>query len=117
MADLTLIRWDDYSIPITLTNADWSAYDLTNCTVYFTIKDIDKIDLPDSESALLKKKITTHTDPTHWKTTLTLSNTDTNITIWEKRFDIQIKTAMWKIHSTMRWTVIIEDDVTKSLSI
>ena len=116
MADFNLIVWNDYSIPITLTNADWSPYDLTNCKVFFTIKFTDKIDLPDSESALLKKIITTHTFPTQWKTTLTLTNVDTNIEVGEKAYDITIKTAGWLIHHANRGTVEIVDSVTKEFS-
>jgi hypothetical protein len=48
--------------------------------VFFTIKFTDKIDLPDT-AALLKKKITAHTDPTQGKTVLTLTASETNIDV------------------------------------
>lgn len=116
MADFNLIVGNDYSIPIILTNSDWTPYDLTNCVVFFTIKFTDKIDLPDT-AALLKKKITAHTDPTQGKTVLTLTASETNIDVWLKAFDITIKTATGLIHHANRWTVEIVDSVTKDFSI
>ena len=111
-----MIYGSDYSVPVTFTyDSDWTPYDLTWCTVYFTVKYTDKIDLADS-TALIKKTITSHTDPTLWKTTITLTDDETKIDIWTKAYDLAIKTAGWLIHHANSGTLLVKDSVTKDFS-
>ena len=76
---ITLIRGDDYAIPMTFTNADGSAYDLTDCTVRFTVKSTQELVANDDTDAVIAKVITSHSDPEAGETVLTLSHTDTAI--------------------------------------
>lgn len=77
---ITLIRGDDYQIPVTITNADATPYDLTGATVRFTIKPTLQLTTDSDASAVITKTIISHTDPSAGETEIVLSNTDTNIT-------------------------------------
>ena len=63
-----------------------TAIDITGDTIFFTVK-INKTDSDDD--ALIKKDITTHTDPTEGESQISLSTTDTTIAAGEYYFDIK----------------------------
>lgn len=116
MSDIiTLIRGDDYSIPITITNSDWTAYNLTGCTIRFTARPSSTLYDTDDTTAIISKTITSHTTPASWISLITLSNTDTDIAIWEYDYDLQITTATNKIHSSVKWKLNVVQDVTKDI--
>ena len=74
---ISIIKGTDNSIKITFTENDVPV-NITGYTILFTVKkqcDINK----DDDFALIKKTITTHSDPTHGESTLILSSTDTDI--------------------------------------
>lgn len=111
--DIVIIRGDTYNMPITFNNSDWSVVDLTGCVIFFTVKPKGNSKSDDSDS-VIQKRISSHTDPTHGKSLLVLSSTDTDIAYWEYIYDFQLKTSGWDIHSTSKGTFTIENDVTKS---
>ena len=111
---LTLIRGDDYQIPVTITNADGTAYNLTGATVRFTVKPTLQLDTDSDASAVIAKTIISHTDASAGETEIVLSNTDTNITPWNYTYDLQITTVAGKVHSSYSGKVTVLADVTRT---
>lgn len=108
-----VIRWDSYNIVVHFKNDDWTDINITNNVVFFTVKDIFGLEPSVDTNAKIQKTITVHSDPTHGKTILPLTASDTNLTPGEYVFDFQLKTATGDIHSTQSGTFIVTEDVTK----
>lgn len=62
--------------------------DITGWTVTMTVK--ADLESTDDTSALIKKVVTIHSDPTHGKTQITLEASETNF-VGDFYYDIQIK--------------------------
>jgi len=109
--NLRLFRGDDYTISLEFTEGG-VAKDITDWTIYFTLKK----NLDDSDDdAVLKKDVTEHSDPTHGKTEIVLTNSDTDALAGVYDYDIQYKDnstpAIVKTVITGKMTV--EKDVTR----
>lgn len=100
----------DYALTFTSNSV---AYNITGATVWFTLKK-DRNDA-DSE-AVLQKSISSHSDPTNGKTTLSLTSTDTAIEAGRYFYDFQIKTASGSIITFLSGTVDVLEDVTRTTS-
>lgn len=87
MAKLSIYRENTVNIPVTFTGVD-----LTGATVYFTVKSAPDADSADT-TALIKKDVTVHTNPTAGQTTILLTPTDTDVTPGDYGYDIKLKTA------------------------
>lgn len=113
MSKISIIRWDDYGIKIKFTNADWTPVNLTDTTVFFTVK--SEYDLTDDNDiqAFIQKDITIHINPLLWETILPLFKTDTSVEAWAYTYDLQLKTADWNIKSTIKGDFVVLQDVTK----
>lgn len=80
-------RGDDQVLALEFTE-NGAVKDITGWTIYFTLKK----NIEDSDaSAVLKKDITTHTDPTNGKTEIPLLNTETDVLEGIYFYDIQYK--------------------------
>lgn len=73
-------------------NLSFTGVDLTGSTVYFTIKSAYDSDQADA-SAIIKKDITSHTNPTQGLTTITLLPADTSVAAGKYGYDIKLKKA------------------------
>ena len=73
-------------------NLAFTDVDLSGATVYFTVKVFEDSSEDDS-TALIKKDITSHTDPTAGLTTITLTPSETNKTPKLYKYDIKLKKA------------------------
>lgn len=105
-----IYRGDDKAYTIHFKDQDSVDVDITGWTIRFTLKkNIDNSD----EDAKIKKDITTHTDPTHGKTLLILSNTDTNLTPGKYYYDIQVEDAAGHITTLIRKTLVIRKEITR----
>lgn len=106
---ITIIRGDDQSLDLTIKNADGSAFNLTDCTVYFTVKKR----FHDSDTdAIIKKDVTVHTNAAGGLTTVELTKTDTTIDARKYLWDIQVKDSSDKIFSVVYGDFIVKHDVT-----
>lgn len=112
---LEIIRGDTYEIPVSFKNANGSAYDLTGCTVYFTVKALSVLDESNDDNAIIAKEYSSGLD-TSGVVTLILSTTDTNQTSGDYVWDLQIKTADDEIISSQRGKMKIVYDVTRRTS-
>jgi hypothetical protein len=97
---LALTRGDSQTYPITFKTAAGVVYDISNWTVYFTLK--ENTDLPDS-AASLQKVLVSGTNATmgfgtfgtSGIATISLYPSDTvNLTPKEYDFDIKVRTAV-----------------------
>ena len=85
--NFSLPRGDDQIFALEFTE-NGAIKDITGWTIYFTLKkNIDDADA----SAVLKKDMTTHTDPTNGKTEIPLLNTETDTLEGIYYYDIQYK--------------------------
>ena len=107
---LKIIRGDTININVEFTDVNDSAIDIAGATVYFTMKQ----SLDDSDAqAIIKKVVTTHSDPTHGKTTISLTATETATFVpGQYYYDISIKYANGNIQSVPKDEVFVEADVT-----
>ena len=62
MNKITIIRGDDYTMPITIKKADGTAYNLKGCTLFFTVKEKSKIGVENDNTFIISKDITEHID-------------------------------------------------------
>lgn len=87
--------------------------DITGYTFYFTVKRlVDNV--KDDSSALIQKDITTFTDPTNGKFTLSLTKDETDIPQGEYVYDFQYKKPDGSIHTINENPLcIVEGDVTR----
>lgn len=111
-------RGDSRDIRVTVTDSETGdPLDLTGSTVFFTLKaEIDN-DLADS-SALIKKDVVSHTDPTAGKTTIRLLPSETGaLTPGEKYpYDIQVKLSGGDVMTIVSGKIRITADVTRRTS-
>ena len=114
---MTIIRGDDYNMAITLRDKDKEPIDITNCTLFFTVKKKSGIKRDDDEQYIIKKDITQHIDAEAWKTALILTKEETDVDIWVFVYDFQLKTVWGEIHSTTRWEFEVKEDITKRTTI
>lgn len=110
---MTVVRRDDASFELTFTDVDGNAIDLTNGTVFFTVK--KKLTDPDEE-AYITQEITLFDDPDSGIALLELSNTDTNIAPGKYYFDVQLLTGDDKVTSSNAGSFIVSQDVTQRIT-
>lgn len=109
IANLSVVRGDDKSYLITITDGDEVAIDITGWTVFFTVKeDIDDLDAV----AKIQKDIITHTDPTNGVTTITVTDVDTALDIGNYYYDVQVKRGDGTIVTILSGVFTIERDIT-----
>lgn len=72
--DLNIYEGEDKTWTVTILDSNSVAVDITGYTFLFTVK--EKISDTDT-NAIIKKKITTHSDPTNGKTQITIDSADT----------------------------------------
>ena len=109
MNTLEIIRGDDETITVTFKDAAGTVINITGYTVYFTVK--SNLNMTDAD-AEIKKDITNHSDPTHGKTQIDLTSTDTAIASGVYYWDLQLKNSQGEISSTEKGEFKIVQDVT-----
>lgn len=111
---MNIIKGDDCDFELTFKDVDGNVIDITDATVFFTVKK----KLTDSDDdAVIKKEITDFADPTSGIAILTLTDTDTEISARSYYFDIQLKDNLGKITSTQAGKLIVSQDVTERTAI
>lgn len=112
-AKIEVYRGDHYIRTLTFKDSSKDAIDITSYTVFFTVK-TNKTDSDDN--ALIKKTITSHTDATNGITTLTLTDSDTDLAIGTHYYDIQIKDGSGNIITLTDGEFEIKQDITTRTS-
>jgi len=110
---LKIIRGDTKVYNLHFLYANGTDVDITGWKLYFTIKlRVDDTD----DQAILKKDITTHIDPTHGKTTIVLSSTETALLRGNYFYDIQMKKVDNTIQTFMLDGLEVVADITRRTS-
>lgn len=110
--DIEIVRGDDEAIELEFTDAENNtAIDLTDCAIMFTVR-ANKNDT-DDDTALIKKDVYTHTDPTNGKTTINLLHTDTAVASGTYSYDVQYVDTEGKVKTLVIGSIAILQDVTK----
>jgi len=107
--DLTVYKGDDKTYTLTFVDADSAAIDITGYTVFFTVK-TNKTDT--DANAQISKTVTSHSNPTGGITTITLTNSDTDLTPKRYHYDIQLKDTSSLITTVVVGTFILLQDIT-----
>ena len=114
MDKIDIIRWDTPVLTfVFIDDITGERYDITWATVYFTAKLTSRINDASDVTAQIQKIITTHIAPTEWTTEVDLTQTDTWVS-WLYYWDLQIKYPDGTVTSTLKWSLEIIEDVTKS---
>ena len=109
---ITIQKNNPYNAQIAITDSKGAAFPLTGLTVMFTAK--RKTDLTaDDLSAVIKKDITVHSDPTHGITTLSLTTSDTNVDLGNYKGDLRLYDSGNVQINSVSFVVEVVDIVTK----
>lgn len=114
--DFEIIQGDDTAIACTFKDEDGNPIDITGYTVYFTVKKKPDADDDDS-SAVIKKDVSVHTDPTNGETSIEIAKADTE-DVEPRRYvyDLQLKDASDKIASSKFGVLEVIPDITNRTS-
>lgn len=108
--DLEIIRGDDETIEVTLTDEDSLPINITNVNMFFTVKE----DYDDADSlAKIRKSIPSgiHTAPVSGMTQIALTHHDTSIDPGDYVWDLQLVYSDGSVNSTKMGKLIILPDV------
>lgn len=109
------IRGDSRAISLTVRDAEGDAFNLTGCTVFFTVNATEAPD--DDTAAIIEKEVTVHTNPTAGLTTISITNADTqDLTPGSYWYDIQLKDTSGNITSLKKDRFIIISDITRRIT-
>lgn len=90
-----------------------SVVDITGATVFFTVKNKPS----DSDNdAVLKKDITSLTDPTGGNTLITLTATDCNSLLGNYLYSIKIKMSTGEIYTLAEGNILFRKEITERTS-
>jgi hypothetical protein len=110
--DIKIYRKDDAdAISVTITDAG-APVDITGWTFYFTAKTTCNIA---DDKATISKTITVHTDPTHGKTAIALSKTDTAVPAGNYVYDLISKNGAGKVQTINQGQLTIIQRVRESV--
>lgn len=85
---ISIIKGTDCSIAVTFTE-DSTPVDITGYSILFTVKQECKLS-EDDVDASISKTITSHSDPTHGKSSISLTNEDTDLDPGYYYWDIRL---------------------------
>lgn len=103
-------RGTDVNIAVTFEQNS-EPIDITGYTIFFTVKKSCDLDAPDT-SAIISQTVAVHSDPTHGKSNIILSHTQTDQPSGNYVFDIKLKNSDGIITATRNDQFIIGDRVT-----
>jgi len=110
MVLIEIFKRDDKTWTLEVQDSDGNVVDITGATLFFTVKE-HKTD--DDSEALIKKEITSHTNPTQGLSSLSLTPSDTeNIDAGDYYFDFQMKSSSGLITTFGVGTFRIIQDIT-----
>jgi hypothetical protein len=105
-ADVCWTRGDSGRLDVTVTQSNGTAYDLTGCTLFLTVKNA----LTDADSAaVIRKEVTSHDEPLAGESHFEIATTD-NATAGVRFYDVQLKDSTNKIFTLFGgvWRVVAD---------
>ena len=114
MVDRTIYNKNDRSFPYRVWNSTTRKYvNITDWTIWFTVK-TNKTDTDDN--ALILKKITSHTDAVNGLTTVSLSNSDTDLDAGTYYYDLARLDANGKKRTYLDGKFIVKQGITQAVA-
>jgi len=113
MSRLSVYRGDDKTFNFTFKNSNGAAINITDWTIFFTVKE-HETDADDD--AKIKKDVTSHTSPTGGLSTLSITDSDTNLTPKKYYYDFQYKKADGTIKTIVKGEFRVLTDITRRTS-
>ena len=113
-SNIEIFRGDDEPIAVQILS-DGVPVNITGFTIFFTVKNTDDNDKTD-DSAVIKKNVTTHTDPTAGITTIVLTDSDTDIPPTNYEYDIQWKDLADDIKTLIKARFCVKADTTRRIT-
>jgi len=113
MSRLSVYRGDDKTFNFTFVDGDGDPVDITGWTIFFTVKE-NESDADDD--AKISVDVTSHTSPTGGLSSLSITDSDTNITPKRYYYDFQIKKADGIIRTLLKGTIQVMTDITRRTS-
>lgn len=113
--NLEIYRGDNKTFTVSFTNNS-VPLDITGYTIFFTVKNQNVVDtsILDTTDALIKKDITSHTDPTGGITEIELVPADTfSLSPGTYSYDIQWKSSAGEIKTIIKGEFNVVSDVTR----
>lgn len=108
--DFEIMRGDTNIIPLSFTNAEGEYIDITDWTIYFTMKDSEaKLD---SQAALFKDVIS-HISALYGQSQIELLPQETFNLLGSYLYDIQVKTNEEKVYTILFGTITVNPDITR----
>jgi hypothetical protein len=107
--DLTWTRGDSGRLDVTVKESDGTAYDLTGCTLFLTVK--NALTDADSAAGVIRKEVTSHDNAAGGLSHFDLLTTD-NATAATRFYDVQLKTSDAKIYTLFGGLWKVLSDVT-----
>lgn len=107
--NLKITRGDTKSYLLHFTDENTVDKNITGWTIFFTVT--CDLEATTDTNAKITKTITTHTDPTHGKSTINLTSTDTNL-VGDYYYDVQIKYD-GKIETILMGVITFNADASK----
>lgn len=107
MEKIEIYRGDDVELNITITDDDGNVVDLTDSTLYFTVKS-KKTDT-DSD-AVIQKTVTSFSSPLTGTATINLISSDTDVEVGLYFYDFQLVTD--KVISSGVGRFLVKQDIT-----
>lgn len=115
------IRGDSRTLVLTFTNADGTAFDLTGCSVFFTVKPktdpsiTAEVAITDDSTALITSSVTSIPNPTLGIADITLTPTQTTIAPGDYYYDIQLVDSGGAVTSSIFDTITFLPDITRRI--
>jgi hypothetical protein len=107
---IKVYRGDDKDIVLTITDGG-TPLNITGYKVYMTVKTSTE---DTDANAKIAKTVTSHTTPASGITTVSLTNTDTDISPGSYYYDVQYKDTNNKIKTIIFGDFVVLPDVTRS---
>lgn len=96
--EIVIVKGTDTEIPVYFKDENWTAINLVDATVFFTVKEDITMDDPKDDNAIIIKDVTEHTAPLDWLTTIVLTALETSVKAWGYSYDLKIKTSWGLIY-------------------
>jgi len=113
MTELSVYRGDDKTWNLNFTDANGDPIDLTGATVFFTIK-VNKTD-KDSD-AIISKDQSSHVDAVNGQTTISLTDSDTDVRVGNYHYDIQLVDSLGIVTTIVVGAFKVKQEVTTRIS-
>lgn len=112
MTDLSMYRANDKTWTLTFKDGDGTPISLVGATLLFTVK---RLPNDADTSALISKRVTTHTNATSGITAVTITNSDSNLAIGNYFYDFKLIDSGGNNTTVTCGSFTIKRDITRAI--